>query len=116
MSRWADVITLLSATDSYQDEEGGWHEGERVERTVFCNNAIVGTMAMAQLRSSEVRVTNTNDPVDMGLMETAMVYVMTMDYMGEDQCIYHDKEMQVIAATNDGENTKLFLRRRVGND
>ncbi len=116
MSRWNEVVTFLAPTGSYQDPEGGWHEGERTERTVFCNPGIVGTMALAQLRSSEVRVTNTTDPVDVGMMETAMIYVRTIDYGGEDQCVYHGKEMQVIAATTDGENSKLFIRRRTGND
>ena len=116
MSRWNDVITLLSAPNAYQDEEGGCHEGERVGREVFCNPGIIGTMTMAQLRSSEVRITGGEDVPEVGLRNMAMVYIRQIDYEGEDQVIYHGKEMEVIAATSDGQNYKCIIRERLGND
>jgi hypothetical protein len=116
MSRWNETITLLSAPEAYQDDEGGWHEGERTEREVFCNPGIIGTMTMAQLRSSEVRISGNDNVPEVGLREMAMVYVRQIDYDNEDQCIYHGKEMDVIAATTERENWKLIIRRRVGND
>lgn len=116
MSRWNEVITFLSPAESYQDEEGGWHEGNRPPRTVFCNPGIIGTMTMAQLRSSEVRITGGDTVPEAGLREMAMVYVRQIDYEGEDQCIYRGKEMDVIALTSEGENYKMIIRRRLGND
>lgn len=116
MSRWNDVITLLSAPEAYQDEMLAWHEGERVERQVFCNPGIIGTMAMAQLRSSEVRITGGDTVPDVGLKPMAMVYIRQIDYEGEDQVIYHGEEMDVIAATSEGENLKMIIRRKAGND
>lgn len=115
MSRWNDTITLLSYGEPWVDAEGGEHEGERMSREVFCNPGIIGTMAIAQLRSSEVRVNNGSGP-DVGMRAAVMVYVRTIDYADEDQVIYHGKEMQVISATSEGENTKLLMRRRIGND
>lgn len=116
MSRWNEVITLLSAPNAYQDAEGGWHEGERVEREVFCNPGIIGTLTMAQLRSSEVRITGGEDIPEIGLREMAMVYIKAIDYEGEDQCIYNGKEMDIIALTSEGDNLKAIIRRRFGND
>ena len=116
MSRWNDVITLLAAPEKYQDDAGSWHEGERVGRQVFCNPGIIGIMTMAQLRSSEARTENTRQPVDIGLTDASMVYVRTVDYEGEDACIYRGKEMDITIVTSDGENTKLVLHRNLGND
>ena len=116
MSRWNDTITLLSAPNSYQDEEGGQHEGERVAREVFCNPGTFGVMTMAQLRSSEVRITSGDSVPEVGLREMHLVYVREIDYEDEDQVIFHGKEMDVIGATSEGENRKLIIRRRLGND
>ena len=116
MSRWNEVITLLSAPNAYQDEMLAWHEGDRVEREVFCNPGIIGTMTMAQLRSSEVRITSGDSAPNVGLRQMAMVYVRQIDYEGEDQVIYKGEEMDVIAATSEGENYKLVIARRLGND
>ena len=116
MSRWNDVITFLSAENAYQDEELAWHEGERVERTVFCNPGIIGVMTMAQLRSSEVRITGGEGVPEVGMTHMHMVYVRQIDYHDEDQAVYHGEEMDVIAATSERENYKLILRRKYGND
>jgi hypothetical protein len=45
-----------------------------------------------------------------------VVYIKQIDYDDEDQVIFRGKEMDVIAATSEGENFKVILRRRVGND
>lgn len=116
MSRWNEEITLLSAANAYQDEEGGWHEGERVERRVFCNPGILGVMTMAQLRSSEVRITGGENIPETGLRDMHVVYIRQIDYRNEDQVIYRGEEMDVIAATSEGENYKVIVRRRIGND
>ena len=116
MSRWADVITLLKADEAYQDAMGSWHEGERTERTVFCNRGIMGLMTMAQLRSSEVRITGGEDVPEVGMRSMHVVYIREIDYEGEDQAIFLGKEMDVLAATSEGENYKVILRERLGND
>lgn len=116
MSRWNEVITLLSEAEGHQDEIGAWHEGERVERVVFCNPGTIGLMTMAQLRSSEVRINAGETVPETGMREMSMVYVRQIDYHDEDQVVYRGKEMDVIAATSEHENYKLILRRRLGND
>jgi len=116
MSRWNEEITLLSAPNAWQDEEGGWHEGERVPRRVFCNPGMLGTMVMAQLRSSEVRITGGEDVPETGMRNMHLVYIRQIDYQGEDQVIYRGEEMDVIAATSEHENYKVILRARFGND
>lgn len=114
--RWNETITLLQPANAYQDDEGAWHEGQRVEREVFCNPGTIGLMTIAQLRSSEVRITAGDTAPDMGLRMMHVVYVRQVDYEGEDQVIYRGTEMDVIAATTEGENYKVILRERLGND
>lgn len=116
MSRWGETITLLSAPEAYQDSMGAWHEGERREREVFCNPGMIGTMTMAQLRSSEVRITGGDDVPETGMREMHLVYIREVDYEGEEQVIYRGKEMDLIAATSEGPNLKCILRRKLGND
>ena len=116
MSRWNDVIYLLSAPNAYQDSEGGQHEGERVPRRVYCNVGMMGTMTMAEMRSSEVRITSGEGVPNVGLYEMHVVWVKQIDYQGEDQAVFHDKEMDIITLTSEGENYKMIIRERIGND
>lgn len=116
MSRWNETITLLSAPEAYQDSMGAWHEGERVGRTVFCNVGIIGLMTMAQLRSSEVRITSGETVPEGGLREMHVIWIRQLDYQGEDQVVFRGEEMEVIATTSEGENLKMIIRRRYGND
>lgn len=116
MSRWNETITLLSSPNKYQDEEGAWHEGEQVGREVFCNPGMIGLMTMAQLRSSEVRITGTDEAPEVGLRGMHMVYIRDIDYGGEAQVIYRGKEMDLIGWTSEGPNCKCILRERIGND
>ncbi len=116
MSRWNETITLLSDRGMWQDDEGAWHEGGQVGREVFCNVGTIGIMTMAQLRSSEVRITGGEDVPGTGLSEMHVVYIRQVDYEGESQVVFRGREMQVIAATSEGENYKVILRRRFGND
>lgn len=116
MGRWADTITLLKPASKWQDDEGAWHEGEREEREVFCDPGIIGSMTMAQLRSSEVRITSGENTPNVGMTRMDVVSIKQIDYDDEDQAIYRGKEMDVIAVTSEGENYKMILRRRLGND
>lgn len=116
MSRWNDVVTLLSSPNKYQDSQGAWHEGEQVPKMVFCSPMMLGTMALAQLRSSEVRITGNDTVPDDGMHEMHCILIKAIDYDGETQVLYHGKEMEIIAATSIGEDYKVIIRRRVGND
>ena len=113
--RWNKVITLLSPTQKYQDASGAWHEGERTERTVFCNEFILGTLTIAHLRSSDIRATNTTEPVDVGLRHEHMLQLRSIDYQGEDQCIFEGEEYEVIYASGAGEHVMLTIGQRLGN-
>lgn len=112
--RWADVIALVRV-DTYQDDEGGQHEGERVEREVFCNVGTLGLMTMAELRSSDVRITSGESVPNTGMHEMHLVMVRALDYGGEELVVFHGKEMDVVSAITKGENIELIIRRRVGN-
>ena len=114
MSRWNDVITLLSAPESYQDSTGTWHKGKQVKRTVFCNPMTIGVMTMANLRSSEVRMANNTDPVDVGLRNEHMIQIRAADYQGENQCIYHGDRYEVMYLSGSGEFRTLTIGQRVG--
>ena len=114
--RWNDTIILLASDESYQDDEGGWHEGVRREREVFCNHGILGTMVDAQLRSSEVRITSGEAAPQVGLRKMHRVYVKEIDYEDESQVIFHGREMDVISATSEGDNMNLIISERLGND
>lgn len=116
MSRWNETIILLKPVNKWQDEEGAWHEGERESREVFCDSGMLGNMTMAQLRSSEVRITSGESSPNVGMTRMDVVRIKQIDYDDEDQAIYRGKEMDVIAATSEGENYKVILRRRLGND
>lgn len=114
--RWNETITLLSPANSYQDESGTWHEGERTQRTVFCNPMTIGLMAMANLRSSDVRLANSTDPLDTGLHNEHMVQLRTIDYQGEDQCIYRGELYEMLYLSGSGEFLTLTIAQRVGDN
>ena len=113
--RWNETVTLLSAANKYQDSAGAWHEGERVAREVFCNQMTIGTMAMAHLRSSDVRIANTTEPVDVGMHNEKMVQLRTIDYGGEDQVLFHGEEYQVMYSSGAGEFVTLTIAQQLGN-
>lgn len=116
MSRWCDEITLLKPANRWQDQEGGWHEGERVERRVYCNVGFMGLMTMAELRSSEVRITSGESTPNVGMHDMHVVWIRQVDYEGEDQAIFRGEEMDIIASTSEGDNLKVIIRKRIGND
>lgn len=114
--RWNETLTLLSPTQKYQDATGAWHEGEREERTVFCNEMILGLMKLANLRNSDIRMANATEPVSMGLRNEHMLQVRSIDYAGEDQVRFHDEEYEVIYLSGAGEYRTLTIGQRIGND
>ena len=114
--RWNDEVTLVSHPNRYQDSMGAWHEGKQVERSVYCAPSMLGTLTMAQLRSSEVRITGTDGVPDSGMHKMHSLLIRAADYQDESQVIYHGKEMQVIAATTEGENYRVIVHELLGND
>lgn len=115
MARWNEVVTLLSPTQKYQDTTGAWHEGERTERTVFCNEFTIGLMAMAHLRNSDIRAANSTDPVDVGLRHEHMIQLRSVDYQGEDQVIFRGEEYEVAYMSGAGEYVTITIGHRLGN-
>lgn len=114
MSRWNRMVTFLSPAEGYQDEEGSWHYGEPAKREVFCNEYTIGIMAMSHLRSSEVRMVNDNAPTDVGIRNEHMVQVRSVDYDGEDRCIYEGEEYEILYSTGAGEMRMLTIGQRIG--
>lgn len=116
MSRWNRVVTLLTPAERYQDEEGGWHYGEPERRVVFCNEYTIGVMAMSHLRSSDVRMSNQNEPIDVGMRNEHMIQLRSVDYQGEDRCEFEGKEYEVLYSTGAGEMRMLTIGQRIGNE
>ena len=116
MSRWNRTLTLLTPVEMYQDEEGGFHYGEPTERVVYCNEYNIGIMTMAHLRSSDVRMANDNEPVDVGIRNEHMVQVRAVDYQSEDRCIYEGEEYEILYSTGSGDMRLLTIGQRIGNE
>ena len=112
--RWNKTVTLLSATEKWQDEAGLWHEGKRTERTVFCNEYTIGVVAMANLRSSVIRAVSSSEPVDVGLRNEHMLEVRTVDYQHEDKVFYEGEEYEVLYVSGSGETRLLTIGQRIG--
>ena len=112
--RWNDTVTLLSPSASYQDATGAWHEGKRTKRTIFCNSMTIGYMAMANLRSSDVRLASSTEPVDTGLHHEHLIQIRTMEYQGEDKCLYHGDVYEVLYHSGSGEFISLTIAQRIG--
>lgn len=112
---WNETITLLKNTEPWQDDAGAWHEGKVEEREVFCKVGMLGTLTMAQLRSSEVRIT-ANDPApEVGLRQMHVIYIKQIDYDDEPRVIFRGQEMDVIGLTSERETYKMIIRKRIGN-
>lgn len=114
--RWNKFVTLLTPAERYQDDEGGWHYGEPEQRTIPCNEYNLGVMAMAHLRSTDVRLANANEPIDIGMRNEHMIEVRHIDYQGEDRCIFEGEEYEVMYASGNGEFRMLTIGQRIGND
>lgn len=108
-------ITLVAFEDAYQDDEGGIHEGGRVERTIQCRSVIYGSLIRAQVRLSDFRVLNVDDSPYVGMTTMGTVEVWSIDYHGEEVAIYRGEEVQVEIDAMYGAKTQLILRRRLGN-
>lgn len=112
--RWNRTVTLLSPVEKYQDEEGGWHYGEPRKREIFCNEYTIGVMVMSHLRSSDVRMANATEPVDVGIRNEHMLQVRSLDYESEDRCIYEGEEYEILYSTGSGETRLLTIGQRIG--
>lgn len=113
--RWNETLVLLSPVEKYQDSAGAWHEGKRSERTVFCNEFMIGFVALAHLRSSDIRAANTTDPVDVGMRNEHMVQVRRIDYEQEDRCIFRGEEYEIMFVSGGGEYVTLTIGQKLSN-
>lgn len=102
MSRYNDVITLLSSTERYQDEEAVWHDGEPAKKEVFCNRYSVGATTLAAYSQQ-------------GLRADAQVSVRTIDYDGQTEAEFDGVRYDVAGTSSKGEFTTLTLQRRAHN-
>lgn len=116
MSRWNRTVTLLTPTEMYQDDEGAFHYGEPTKRTIFCNEYTIGIMAASHLRSSEIRMANDSEPVDVGIRNEHMLQIHGIEYKNEDRCIYEGEEYEILYSTGSGEMRLLTIGQRIGND
>ena len=112
--RWNDTVTLLSPATKNQDANGAWHEGKREARTVFCNAMTLTMVAMAQIRSADVRAQSSTQTLDMGLRNEHMIQVKAIDYQNEDQVIFHGEEYEVLYLAGSGETRTLTIGQRIG--
>ena len=112
--RWNETVTLLAPAAKYQDSSGAWHEGTRTARTVFCNEMTMSMVAMAQLRSTDVRAQSSTQTLDIGLRNEHMIQVRTVDYNNEDQVIFHGEEFEVLYLSGSGETRTLTIGQRLG--
>ena len=115
MARWTETVTLLRRGDDWQDSEGVWHDGDRTEREVYCNERRLTLAAMGHLRSSDIRMNNAVEPVDMGMRPECEIEVHAIDYEGEDRCIFHGLEYEVQYTYGGGNTLILGIARRIGN-
>lgn len=113
---WNKRITLVKDLDDWQDESGGWHRGGVEEREVFCKVGLLGTLTMAQLRSSEIRITANDSPPEVGLRQMHVIYIRQIDYDNEPRVIFDGVEMDVIGLTSEREMYKMIVRKRIGNE
>lgn len=116
MSRWTETVTLLANATGYQDDEGVWHEDPRPPREVFCNERRITIASLAHMRSSDIRLNNAVEPADLGLRTEMEIEVHSIDYEGEDRCIYHDEEFEIQYAYGGGNTKILGLSRKLGNE
>lgn len=112
--RWNETVTLLAPAERYQDSAGAWHEGKRHGREVYCNEMTMSLVAMAQLRSADVRASSSTTPLDMGLRNEHMIQVRSVDYNNEDQVIFHGDEFEVLYLAGSGEYRTLTIGQRLG--
>lgn len=112
--RWNETVTLLAPAEKYQDSAGVWHEGKRVKREVYCNEMTLSLVAMAQLRSADVRAQSSTQTLDVGLRNEHMIQVRSIDYNGEDQVIFRGNEYEVLYLSGSGEFRTLTIGQRLG--
>lgn len=113
--RWNSTVTLLTKTQDWQDEEGAWHRGTEKRRTVYCNEHKYAGIFMGNLRSNDVRSLNNNLIVDVGSNPEVNLELRTVEYHGEERCLYKGTEYIIVYAVTAGENVIIAISRRLGN-
>lgn len=102
--RWDSVITLRDVeTNMVVDDEGNEREGEPVDTQVFCNVRSVGFETWATA-------------AQLGIKPELQVEVRTIDYHGETQAVFHDREYDLSYSSTRGDNTILTYATHARND
>lgn len=102
--RWDSVITLRDViTNSYVDEDGNDVEGEPIDTEVFCNVRSMGIETWATAAA-------------LGPKPELTVEVSTLDYAGQTQAVYGDREYDLSYAARRGDHTTLTYATHARND
>ena len=102
--RWDSVITLRDVeANMVVDDEGNEHEGEPVDTTVFCNVRSVGFETWATA-------------AQLGIKPELQVEVRTIDYHGETQAVFRDREYDLSYSNTRGDSTILTYATHARND
>lgn len=100
MTRYKEVLTLVSLTTSQTDDGSLIHE--RQEREVFANRYEIGAVTYVAAKSA-------------GLRADAEFSMRSIDYAGEQIVIHNGIEYDVERVSDTGEFTRLTLARRLSN-
>lgn len=100
MTRYKDILTLVSLTTNQTDDGSLVHD--RQERDVFANRYEIGAATYVAARS-------------VGLRADAEFQIRTVDYAGEQVAVYDGKEYDVERVSDTGEFTRLTLARKLSN-
>ena len=102
--RWDSVITLRDVeANMVVDDEGNEREGEPVDTQVFCNVRSVGFETWATA-------------AQLGIKPELQVEVRTIDYHGETQAVFRDREYDLSYSSTRGDNTILTYATHARND
>ena len=101
MSRYNDVLTLVTVTGTDVDDQGN-QTIITEESRVFANQYALGLTAWAAARST-------------GLHADARFAIRSCDYKGQQRVVYDGTEYEVEKAACKGEDTVLTLKKRLSN-
>ena len=102
--RWDSVILLRDVeTNMVVDDEGNEHEVDPIDTQVFCNVRSVGLETWATA-------------AQLGVKPELQVEVRTIDYHGETQAVYQEREYDLSYSSTRGDNTILTYATHARND
>ncbi len=97
VTRWNDTCILVKREPGAVDDEGVMRE-RVTRREVFCNSYTISTQTWATARLADYTADEE-------------IQIRTADYDSEQDVIYRGKSYSVLHLMNQGENTRLLLKR-----